>query len=182
MQNPLLNLIKPYAVRDLNTMRELIANEVGKSIDINEQSISGATVLHWAVGRWYFDLAKLALQKGANSNIRDVEGNSALHIASHSGDSLARMISLLLQYGAEVNTGNMRSYTPLHLAAERGYIKSVELLVAKGADVNAVTSYGSSVLSYALKKLQKETQNGNSYLIRSCTQIVQLLKDNDAKE
>lgn len=92
------------------------------------------------------------------------------------------MISLLLQYDAEVNSRNMRNYTPLHLAAENGYIKGVQLLVSKGADVNAITSYGSSVLSYAIKKLQRETQNGNSYLINHCTQIVRLLRESGARE
>jgi ankyrin repeat protein len=103
MQNPLLKLIKPSTIRDLDTMRELITNEVDKSIDINEQDRSGTTVLHWAVRRWYFDLAKLALQKDAEPNIKDVDGNSPLHIASHSGDHAAKMLLLLLEHGAEVN-------------------------------------------------------------------------------
>jgi len=182
MANPLLKLIKPSTIRDLDTMRMLIVNEVGKSIDINERDDSGTTVLHWSVRRWYFDLALLTLQKGADPNIADVEGNSALHSASHLGDSSARMISLLLKHGAEVNNRNVRDYTPLHLAAESGYIKGVQLLVSKGADVNAITRYGSSVLSYAIKKLQRETQNGNSYLIDNCTQVGRLLRESGARE
>jgi len=182
MQNPLLKLIKPSTIRELDTMRELIANEVGRSININEKDSSGITVLHWAVRRWYFDLAILALQKGADPNIGDIEGNNALHSASHLGDSFARMIALLLQHGANVNSRNIRDYTPLHLAAESGYIKGVQLLVSKGADVNAITRYGSSVLSYAIKKLQRETQNGNSYLIDNCTEIVRLLRERGARE
>ncbi len=182
MQNPLLKLIKPSTIRDLDTMRALITNEVGKSIDINEQDSSGSTVLQWSVRRWYFDLTTLVLQKGADPNIKDIEGNSTLHIASHLGDSSARMISLLLQYGAEVNTRNMRDYIPLHLAAESGYATGVQLLISKGADVNAITRYGSSVLSYAIKRLQRETQNGNSYLIGNCTEIVRLLRQSGAKE
>jgi ankyrin repeat protein len=182
MQNPLLNLIKPFVHRDLDTMRELIANEVGKSIDINAQDNSGSTALHWAVRRWYFDLTQLILQKGANPNIKDTDGNSALHLTAIAGGSYDHLPELLLDYGAEVDSRNVGNYTPLHLAAESGYIEGAILLVKKGADVNALTNYGISVLSYGLKKLQREVQNGNEYLIGRCTKIVGLLKESGARE
>ncbi len=42
--------------------------------------------------------------------------------------------------------------TPLHLAATAGYAGLVELLLAKGADVNAVDDSGRTALSYAVEK------------------------------
>ena len=42
--------------------------------------------------------------------------------------------------------------TPLHLAASAGYASLVELLLAKGADVNAVDTFGRTPLSYAVHK------------------------------
>jgi ankyrin repeat protein len=42
--------------------------------------------------------------------------------------------------------------TPLHLAAIAGYAGLVELLLAKGADVNAVDTFGRTPLSYAVDK------------------------------
>jgi len=95
MQNPLLDFIKPYAPRDLDAMRELIGAEGGKSIDINVQESSGTTVLHWAVRRWYIDLARLVLERGADINIQDVEGDSSLHLVSIAGGNVS-LFELLL--------------------------------------------------------------------------------------
>ena len=45
---------------------------------------------------------------------------------------------------------------PLHLAADQGYKEIVELLIAKGADVNAKNKFGSTPMHKAARRGQKE--------------------------
>ena len=49
------------------------------------------------------------------------------------------MVRLLADRGVEVNAGDDQRLTPLHCAAYRGHTVVVELLIAKGADVNVGT-------------------------------------------
>ena len=44
--------------------------------------------------------------------------------------------------GADVNAKNMNGMTPLHVAAYGGAREHFELLIAKGADVNAIIKLG----------------------------------------
>jgi ankyrin repeat protein len=43
---------------------------------------------------------------------------------------------LLVQQGADVNKRDRKGWAPLHIAAQDGYLKTVEILVSNGADVN----------------------------------------------
>jgi ankyrin repeat protein len=49
------------------------------------------------------------------------------------------LIALLLAHGADVGQRGLNDYTPLHMAAGQGDIRSVEILLAHGADPNAIT-------------------------------------------
>ena len=58
--------------------------------------------------------------------------------------------------------------TPLHSAAHAGRIEMVELLIAKGADINATSNIGQTPLALAKAK--------------GHTEISELLRKHDAKE
>ncbi len=47
---------------------------------------------------------------------------TALHLAAHAGQDEA--VSMLIEYGADVNNVNARGWTPLHLAVHEGKIKT----------------------------------------------------------
>ena len=51
----------------------------------------------------------------------------------------ADLAELLLGAGAEINTG-YRGLTTLHIAARKGYVQLGELLLARGADPNPVST------------------------------------------
>ena len=71
------------------------------------------------------------MQRGAAIN-RD--GWSPLHYAAAGEDE--RMVAWLLQRAAEVNATAPNGNTPLMMAAQTGASASVEMLLAKSADVN----------------------------------------------
>ena len=54
-------------------------------------------------------------------------------------------------------TKNDDGWTPLHKAAYEGYREIVELLIAKGADVNAKNRYGTTPLDDAIQQKRTET-------------------------
>ena len=58
--------------------------------------------------------------------------------------------------GTDVNAQNLNGFYPLTSAASWGHNEIVELLIAKGADVN-VKSSGKTPLDWAIKQLHPET-------------------------
>jgi cytochrome c len=59
-------------------------------------------------------------------------------------------LKLLLTHGADPN-GEFKTETALHLAAQRGYLDSVRLLIEAGADVNALTKFREPPIHFARK-------------------------------
>lgn len=69
-------------------------------------------------------------------DIRDVDNNTALYIASQNGD--LDVCRLLLTHGADVNAKNGSSqWTSLHIAANFGHLNICTLLLDHGADIDA---------------------------------------------
>ena len=59
--------------------------------------------------------------------------------------------ALALAEHADVNVRNKEGQAPLHLAAERGYVRVIELLIERGADVDARDNGGNTLLHYAAR-------------------------------
>ena len=60
--------------------------------------------LLWASKSGNVDTVQLLLEKGAASNTCDIQGNTALHVASFHGH--VGVINLLLDYGVEILVNN----------------------------------------------------------------------------
>ena len=59
------------------------------------------------------------------------------------------VVKLLLECGAEVDSQTINGITPIHLAAQRGDEKVIEILLKFGANINSVDMYGRGVLHFA---------------------------------
>jgi ankyrin repeat protein len=113
---------------------------------------AGFTSLHWAAYKGYKNLAELLLANKADVNARDNDGWKPLHMAVHKD-----MAVLLLANNADINTtDNHYKRTPLHQAASSGAKDVVELLIAKGADVNAKANNGETPLHRAAEGGRKD--------------------------
>jgi ankyrin repeat protein len=78
---------------------------------------------------------KLLLDRGASTYVRNLFGDSALHIACWSGGNIS-IVKLLLEHGCDINAVDSRySNSPLHVACSNGHTQIVEELVARGADI-----------------------------------------------
>ena len=85
-------------------------------------------------------LVKKLLELGANPNYPDAGGFPSLFAAldSKQPDRCDRL-TMLLNYGADIQQRGVNDYTPLHHAAMRNDGEAVSLLLARGADPTART-------------------------------------------
>ena len=82
------------------------------------------------------NVSLLLLRNGADPNIADKRGNTALHAAIQRNNM--ELIEALLAAGARVDIVSREIGTPLHQAANSGNVAVAELLIKRGADVNAL--------------------------------------------
>jgi ankyrin repeat protein len=95
-------------------------------------------------------LVRALLADGADVNVPQGDGMTALHWAAYNGNR--ELAQALLGAGAQVARETRNgSYTPLHLAAQAGSGPIVRLLVGAGADVTARTEGvgGATALHFA---------------------------------
>jgi ankyrin repeat protein/beta-lactamase regulating signal transducer with metallopeptidase domain/Tol biopolymer transport system component len=89
---------------------------------------------------------EVLLDHGADPDAKDRWDWSLLHYTCEEFD----LAKLLLDKGANPNAvENERGLRPLHLAADEGRTAAVELLISRGADVNAKDYSGRTALWYA---------------------------------
>ena len=85
------------------------------------------------------------LQRGTDVNAAQGDGMTALHWAAMNDD--LRMVEMLVYAGANVKASTrIGAYTPLFMASRAGNAAIVGVLLAAGADPNAVTSTGATPL------------------------------------
>jgi ankyrin repeat protein len=134
-----------------------------KQVPVNSQDDVGSSPLCWAASHGHIEPARLLLQRSAFVNCVDVEGMTPLHYACIYKDC-PKMISLLLEYGADPNCEESVSYRrPLDVALQferRDYAKLIE--VAGGKRSTRLLRNGDMAIARRKelkKKHQQEIQN-----------------------
>ncbi|XP_062599793.1 NF-kappa-B inhibitor alpha-like [Saccostrea cucullata] len=97
------------------------------------------TPLHLAVLMKQVEIVKLLLDNGANPEMFDHNGDTALHIACRSGN--VTMVKEILKHRESraiqnLDVRNYEGYTCLHVAVLGGFTKIVDILLKSRADVN----------------------------------------------
>lgn len=92
-------------------------------------------------------LAKL----GANCELKDFEGRTALHVSAWQG--LKVVVETLIELGANVNAIDNEGRTPLHMCAWNGHSDIVNVLIDGGSNVDQVsTTQGATPLLIAAQQ------------------------------
>jgi ankyrin repeat protein len=87
---------------------------------------------------------------GADVNVQDEHGETALHIAAWHGFS--SVLHVLGEVGARLDTRNHDFETAIHCAAARGHFRCVRQLLRLGANPNIQDKNGCSPLHLALRR------------------------------
>lgn len=101
------------------------------------------------IGAWEgnMDLMRLFLARGADINKSNSNGETAIVMAAWRGNLDA--VKWLLERGARINAPR-RQWSALHYAVFSGHTEVVDYLIAQGADVDAESTNGSTVLMMAI--------------------------------
>lgn len=121
--------------------------------DLNQRDSRQQTPLQVGLDLGMEDCSRALMQRGADTNVSDSEGNTILHKAVMSVASES-FIRTLLSYGSRTNARNILGETPLHLVLrvyrERTLQEAVvRVLLEHGSPVDAVAVDGYTVLHYA---------------------------------
>ena len=91
------------------------------------------------------DRVRKLLAAGADCDVRNAEGATALMLAAHAGNLV--LVKILIEAGAEVNATDARGWGALMKAAynpelDRGFADVAQALIDAGANVEAPIGYG----------------------------------------
>src|SRR5579864_5015718 len=138
-----------WCARDGEKARMLIEH----GADVNVRSKQGRTPLMLASMReGGADIVALMLSKGADVNVADTHGETALGLAAEYGGM--DNVRLLVAKKANIHVLNQKGQTPLILAAQGAQPEAVRFLIREGADVNAATSWYTTVRNGQIQLLQ----------------------------
>ena len=104
------------------------------------------------------------LKNGANVNARDKDGNTPLHWAGKSLDSI-NAYRLLLEKGADVDATNNSGYTPLHCAVYCHDTRAIRFLLKNGANREARNSKGETPLDIAMNSSDRDQHGSKQHKI-----------------
>ncbi|KAJ6014857.1 ankyrin repeat-containing domain protein [Penicillium herquei] len=129
----------------------------GSSDMVNHKDKEGSTPLHYFIQlhancgetKHFENALRLLLEAGADPNIKDIEGKSALHLLalwSVDSDPLSpSILDLLLAHGAGINDVDKEGNTAFHIMAKNlRQIEAAKTLLGAGADPRAENAKGNT--------------------------------------
>jgi len=134
---------------DGNKVNEILGKP-GSSIVNTKDRDSGQSALHIVTEREDPTYMRFLLQKGANPNITDKNGNSPLMSAV--GKGFGEGVDIMIRYGGSVNLANSSGETPLIRAVQIHNVDIIRKLLDAGADPDKTdTLAGKSARDYAIE-------------------------------
>ena len=139
----------------LQAVREAKGDEVTKILDTPGQTIvntrdpsTGEGALHIVTRRGDLTYLRYLLGRGADRNMRDARGNTAMMLAVEGGQNA--IVEQLLEIGANPNLANASGETPLIRAVQKRDLTLVRLLVNGKANPDQTDNVaGQSARDYA---------------------------------
>ena len=140
-----------FAVGSSDNSCEILSCLIENGADINKGRIDNQTPLMVAVKKGHISVATFLIERGADVDLQDENGNTALHHALYGSDVSCEILSCLIGRGADVNGVNKVKHTPLMIAAKRGHLNALTLLIKHGAhDVDLQDKNGKTALHHAV--------------------------------
>ena len=129
---------------------EILSCLIGIGADVNARTNNTGTPLMIAAEKGHINAVTSLVECGANVDLQDKDGQTALHHAMQSPQaSICEVLSCLIKNGADVNAHTFHIETPLMLASRDGHVNVVTFLIKHGADVDLQDKDGDTALHYA---------------------------------
>ena len=143
---------------DLITIRRLLNHQPDLLTQFSEWGVGsdgwyyplGQTALHWAAGIGALDLARLAIEFGADVNVRNKR--QATPLAEAVSMNRPKMVELLLENGADPSLAAHNGIAPLHQAVIHNRPNLARMLLDAGADQAATDRFDRTPLAWAYLK------------------------------
>ncbi|NSX83863.1 hypothetical protein GOM44_06805, partial [Wolbachia endosymbiont of Atemnus politus] len=136
-----------------------------KGADIKARSVNLWTTLHFAAKGPSLEIIKFVLDHNLGVNVKDINGQSPLHIAAaHGRKNIVRFF--VEEMGLYVDDLDNHGKTPLHIAAQNGHKDTVEVLLKNKAstvtqDIGVLSpvyyAIGNNHVDVAMVLLEKDT-------------------------
>jgi ankyrin repeat protein len=135
------------ALGDADRLRAALDAEPGL---VTKFAHDGWTLLHLAGFFGHLEAVRLLLERGADAGVFSINAmrNTPLH-AALAGPLPAEGVRLLVDAGADVNARQHGGFTALHSAAQSGKTEIIDLLLDRGASLDAATEDGRRPLDFA---------------------------------
>ncbi|KAI1825476.1 ankyrin repeat-containing domain protein [Xylaria intraflava] len=117
---------------------ETLQKYIDAGIDINWRDKNGKPLIHLAASFGTFGALKFLHENGADILLVGDTGETALHLAAAVADYNYTALEYLIEKGADLEADCERFGTPL-MAAARNNARTTNLLLQKGAKVNAIS-------------------------------------------
>jgi ankyrin repeat protein len=135
---------------DNKIIRHLLSK---KGNDVNKITHDGRTYIFWAAYKGNLEMMQYLLDRGAKTDIRDDNGNSALTFAAATGQVNTKLYDFFIQNGFNPKTEkNHSGANALLLVAP--FIKDFTLIdyfTSKGIDIRSTDNNGNGIFNYAAK-------------------------------
>lgn len=105
-----------------------------KDAEINAQSFSGQTALHFASSKDNLDIVRKLIKHGASPRLKDKRGQLPLHRAAAVGS--VPIVKLLLENKSPLNASDIDGMTALHHAISEGHGDAALALLQAGAETD----------------------------------------------
>ena len=133
----------------------LFNSNSGAGIDAVDES--GMTALHWAVLKDHEICTRILLDRGADVDALQKGLNTPLLLAALAPTNSEILVRLLIERGADITTRNLKDHDVVFMAvlyghASKGLPWLLQLLNAKGLDLNAPDGAGATPLHLCAKK------------------------------
>nr|KAF6310106.1 ankyrin repeat and SOCS box containing 14 [Myotis myotis] len=107
--------------------RDLVKLMLVSGAHPDPQSSYGFTPLALAAQSGHTEIMEILLQKGANARGQASDSSSILLEAASGGNPDS--VTLLLEYGADANVPKNSGHLPIHVAADRGHLLALKILI-----------------------------------------------------
>ncbi|MEO7213507.1 ankyrin repeat domain-containing protein [Mucilaginibacter sp.] len=123
---------------------------------------TGENALHYIVRKPnQGPIIEYFISKGVDVNQADEEGNDVLMNAAAGNRDTAVLLTLVPKT-KNINQANLKGVTALAMAVRGNSPDVVRLLIAKGADLNAVDKAGNNLAYYAIESYRPQTGPGSN--------------------